>query len=332
MLVWDRRKRAHEAWAWIGAAVAAALLLAAFATPMSAATPSRTTLSNADVSPRTGTTATTIQITVVYRNDRGFSAESVTATVGATDHSMDRLPGGDWLTGVTYRWSGSLPTGTHAVVLTARAGDNRVVTLSAGTITIGAVADPDAEADPDADTEADPDPDADAQADPDTDPDAHAQADADPDAYTQADAEAHAEARADADAGPGDPDAGPGDPRDRDPDPVGHGRADHRARRRPDRDPGGRDGADPRAAPHARMALRAGGRTDRDAEPAAADRDDRGHRRARRPDRGRVRHHQPAWWHWVAVIGPRGARSVACSPWPACPDRPSRASASDRRW
>ncbi|MFI5042828.1 MAG: hypothetical protein ACHQNA_13455 [Acidimicrobiales bacterium] len=139
MLVWDRRKRAHEAWAWIGAAVAAALLLAAFAMPMSAATPSRTTLSNADVSPRTGTTATTITITVVYRNDRGFSAESVTAAVGPIDQRMDRLPGGDWLTGVTYRWFGSLPTGTHPVVLTARTGNSGVATLSAGNVTIGAV-------------------------------------------------------------------------------------------------------------------------------------------------------------------------------------------------
>ncbi len=142
LLVWDGRKRAREAGAWIGAVAAAMLLLAALATPMAAAAPSKTTLSNAVVSPRTGTTATTIFISVVFRNADGSRSDGVTATVGAEKHVMAAAPGGGWGKGVVFSWSGKLPTGTHAVVISARAKDHSEATLAAGNITIGAVATP----------------------------------------------------------------------------------------------------------------------------------------------------------------------------------------------
>jgi hypothetical protein len=96
VLVRDERKRVHEVWAWLGAIAAAMLLLAALATPMAAAAPSKTTLSNAVVSPRTGTTATTIQISVVFRNSDGSRADGVTAIVGAVKHAMSPAAGGAW--------------------------------------------------------------------------------------------------------------------------------------------------------------------------------------------------------------------------------------------
>ena len=56
-------------------------MLAVFAAPMSAAG-SSTKLSGATVTPRTGTVTTTIVITVLYQNAKGFHAPRVTATVG----------------------------------------------------------------------------------------------------------------------------------------------------------------------------------------------------------------------------------------------------------
>jgi len=138
VLVRERRGPTRGAWSWVGALAAAALLLVALAGPMSAA-PSQTTLSTAVVSPRDGTTATTIVITVVYTNENNSRAERVTATVGGSAFEMTRVPGGDWGHGVTFTWSGTLPVGTLAVVLTARARDKSEASLAAGTVRIGVV-------------------------------------------------------------------------------------------------------------------------------------------------------------------------------------------------
>jgi len=141
VLVRERRRTAHRAWSWVGALATAALLLVALATPMSAAL-SKTQLSNAVVSPRNGTTSTTIIITVVYQNQDASRAEQVTASVGESAFPMTRLPGGDWGHGVTFRWSGTLSVGTNTVSLKARAKDHSEATLAAGTVTITVVPTP----------------------------------------------------------------------------------------------------------------------------------------------------------------------------------------------
>jgi hypothetical protein len=141
VLVRERRRPSRGAWSWVGALAAAALLLVAVAGPLSAAA-SPTTLSNAVVSPRDGTTATTILITVVYANQNNSRAERVTATIGGSDFAMSQMPGGDWGHGVTFSWSGTLPVGTHTVVIAARARDRSVASLAAGTVTITVIPSP----------------------------------------------------------------------------------------------------------------------------------------------------------------------------------------------
>jgi hypothetical protein len=141
VLLKEPRKATRGAWSWMGASAAAALLLAALVVPTSAAS-DKTKLSAATVSPRSGTTATTIVITVLYQNAQGSSAEVVTAHIGTVDHVMARQPGGNWAAGVTFRWSGKLPIGSQAVVIRARAKNHAEATLAAGSVTISAVSAP----------------------------------------------------------------------------------------------------------------------------------------------------------------------------------------------
>ena len=107
MHIGNHRWTAHRAWSLIATAAAVALMLAVFAAPMSAAA-NKTHLSAASVSPRTGTPKTVVVVTVVYQNERKSPAESVTLHIGAQDHAMARVAGGDWRTGVTFRWSGKV--------------------------------------------------------------------------------------------------------------------------------------------------------------------------------------------------------------------------------
>lgn len=141
MLVTNHRRRAHEARAWLGAFAVAGLLLLAFAAPMAAALP-KTQLSGAIVSPRTGTTTTSIHFTVVYTNADGARAEWVTITIRGEVHAMARRSDGDWGHGVTFEWSGTLATGTHAVVFNARSRDHGEASLASGNVTIGTGATP----------------------------------------------------------------------------------------------------------------------------------------------------------------------------------------------
>ncbi len=79
-----------------------------------------THLSNAKVSPRSGTTATTIEISIRYRDDDGSPPQWVRVDVGGAARTMTKTAGSDWKHGVTFSWSGTLPPGTHRVDLSTR--------------------------------------------------------------------------------------------------------------------------------------------------------------------------------------------------------------------
>ena len=49
---------------------------------------------------------------------------------------MTRVPGGTWETGVKFRWAGTLPLGSYAVVLKAVARGSAIASIGAGTVTI----------------------------------------------------------------------------------------------------------------------------------------------------------------------------------------------------
>ncbi len=133
----ERRGVSRAARSWLGALAVASLLLIALAVPMDAAS-SKTKLASATVSPRSGTTATTIAVSVVYQNANGSRAEHVSVLFDSLVYEMARKPGGSWGKGVTFGWSGKLPAGRHAVVISAVAKDNSEATLTAGTVTISA--------------------------------------------------------------------------------------------------------------------------------------------------------------------------------------------------
>ncbi|MFL5669686.1 MAG: hypothetical protein ACJ77U_09900 [Chloroflexota bacterium] len=135
MLVRNRRRATHSAWPWIAALATATFLLALMAAPMSAA-PSKIQLSNASVSPRTGTPKTTVVITVLYQSGKGGRAGQMNAAIDGTDHAMTRLAGGTWETGVTFRWAGKLPLGSHSVVLKAMARGSALASIGAGSVKI----------------------------------------------------------------------------------------------------------------------------------------------------------------------------------------------------
>ena len=72
-----------------------------------------TQLASADVSPRTGTPATTITFEVLYHNHEGSPPDHVNVVVDGVVHAMSG--DGDWKRGVVMHWAAKLPVGTHDV-------------------------------------------------------------------------------------------------------------------------------------------------------------------------------------------------------------------------
>ena len=81
---------------------------------------------------------TTIAITVGYRNREGSPADWVRVTVAGSTRAMARVSGTDWKRGVTFRWAGRLPVGSHGISIEAMSRDRFSGTISAGTVTISA--------------------------------------------------------------------------------------------------------------------------------------------------------------------------------------------------
>ena len=133
------RRQAHAV-----AAVAGVLLMLLLAVaPAAAATAGPTRLSNASVSPRAGYPTTTITVSVTYRNREGSPADWVHARIGGSVKTMTHVSGSDWKKGVTFRWSGKLPLGTHAVSIEALSRDHFNDALAAGTVKISPQPTPD---------------------------------------------------------------------------------------------------------------------------------------------------------------------------------------------
>lgn len=97
-----------------------------------------TRLLDATVSPRSGTAQTTVTVSVTYRNREGSPADWVQVTVAGGTHAMQQVGGDDWKGGVTFRWSGKLPVGVHAVVIAGMSRDRFAATVEVGVVTITA--------------------------------------------------------------------------------------------------------------------------------------------------------------------------------------------------
>ena len=123
----DRPRAARVSRTAIGSVLVAALLVLATASPALAAPPK---LVDATVSPRSGTTATTIVFEVRY--ERPWAPEWIHVRVGGTPYPMSRVGSGDWVPGSLFRYAGKLPVGSHSVVFQA----SGVRDLAAGNVAI----------------------------------------------------------------------------------------------------------------------------------------------------------------------------------------------------
>jgi hypothetical protein len=128
-----RRSTAQRgAGRWLAAIASATVLLLSLALPAGAAV---VTLNDAKVSPRSGTTATTITFKVRYKNSSGAPAAYVRVLVGGTPHDMTAA-GDSWHNGVLYQFASTLPAGTHSISFTAADASGNTDTDPAGSVTI----------------------------------------------------------------------------------------------------------------------------------------------------------------------------------------------------
>jgi hypothetical protein len=113
-------------------------LLGSLILPVTAANSGPNRLFDPSVSPRTGTSTTTIVATIVYRSADASEAEWVRVSFGGNVREMS-AQGGNWKDGVQFRWSGTVPTGSHEVIFSSQGRkDHFLSTLDAGSVTIGA--------------------------------------------------------------------------------------------------------------------------------------------------------------------------------------------------
>ena len=123
----------------LGAALAAALLVLAFAVPVGAVQ-GPTKLFDASVSPGAGTTATMITFTVDYRNREGSAAAWVRVIIDGAPHAMASDGTTNWKQGVLHTYKSKLPVGTHEISFEASDTRRFQDAMDGGTITISAPA------------------------------------------------------------------------------------------------------------------------------------------------------------------------------------------------
>ena len=149
--------------------------------------PDNGNLTNASISPGSGTTATNFTFSVTYQDNAGEPPQRVWARFAGGPDIVDLSGSGNLQTGVVYSGSSTLPAGTWTIRLpspTGRSDPN----LSAECHGVG---DRSADIDSDAHTNADSDPQADADSDPQTDTQTDAKANGQTDPRPGGDAKAH---------------------------------------------------------------------------------------------------------------------------------------------
>jgi hypothetical protein len=123
--------------------IAVVAFMLAWVAPVWAVSAGPTRLSDASASPRSGHPTTTITVSVAYRNREGSPADWVRLRIAGSTRTMAHVAGSDWKKGVTFRWSGKLPVGTHAATISAQSRDHFTDSIAAGSIVITAVPAPD---------------------------------------------------------------------------------------------------------------------------------------------------------------------------------------------
>jgi hypothetical protein len=123
----------------LAALCAALFIVLALAAPV-LANEGSTKLSDAAVSPRTGTPSTTITFGVGYVNHEGSAPGDVSVVIDGTAHAMAGDGNSTWKSGVVYHWSTTLPAGTHTISFAAESRDKFSDTIDGGTVTITAPA------------------------------------------------------------------------------------------------------------------------------------------------------------------------------------------------
>jgi hypothetical protein len=95
-------------------------------------------LSDAAVTPSTGTTATTFTFGVTYTNKQGSGAPNeIFVVIDGVSHTMV-AQGSDWRNGVRFIFKTRLPAGTHTIAFHSLGRDRFVDDLSAGTVKVTA--------------------------------------------------------------------------------------------------------------------------------------------------------------------------------------------------
>lgn len=100
------------------AACAAFLVLLSLVVPVLAGE-GPTKLFQPNVTPRAGTTATTITFTVWYRNREGSEPDHVSVQIDGVEHAMTSDGTANWHDGVEFTWHAKLPAGAHEILFVA---------------------------------------------------------------------------------------------------------------------------------------------------------------------------------------------------------------------
>jgi hypothetical protein len=118
-------------------AIAAAFMLAALLVLPVMASSGPTRLSDPNVSPSTGTTATTFVFTVKYQNHEGSAPDHVSVVIDGTSHLMTTTST-SWKQRATFSYSSKLSVGSHTVTFTSLDRDRFADSIVGGSVTVTA--------------------------------------------------------------------------------------------------------------------------------------------------------------------------------------------------